>query len=217
MKGVAIPYNAAELDWIEAHKTGLRPETHRAFCKKFHRLDVSLTNYNCLCKRNGWLTGRTGNFVKGCVPPNKGKKMSFNAKSAATQFKKGHRSKNTKYLGHERMNVDGYVEISVAETNPHTGFERRYVFKHRHLWEQINGPVPDGMVLKSLDGNKSNADPANWVAIPRAMLPGLNGIYGRDYDAAPDELKPTIMAITKLEHVAREAMKTSENRNGELI
>lgn len=32
----------------------------------------------------------------------------------------------------------------------------------------------------------------------------LNGRFGRDYDTAPSELKPTILAIAKLEHKARE-------------
>jgi hypothetical protein len=34
------------------------------------------------------------------------------------------------------------------------------------------------------------------------MLPRLNGkgSRGRDYDTAPAELKPTIMAVAKLEH-----------------
>lgn len=44
----------------------------------------------------------------------------------------------------------------------------------------------------------------NWVAIPRALLPRLNGRFGRNYDDAPPELKPAILAIAKLEHAARE-------------
>ena len=53
---------------------------------------------------------------------------------------------------HERINVDGYVEMSIAETNPYTGYERRYVHKHVHLWEASNGPVPKDHCLKCVDG-----------------------------------------------------------------
>jgi hypothetical protein len=64
--------------------------------------------------------------------------------------------------------------------------------------------VPGGYALKCLDGNKLNTDPGNWEAVPRALLPRLNGKSGRNYDRAPDELKPTIMAVAKLEQRVRE-------------
>lgn len=204
MKGRALLYTAKELAWIEAHKTQLRRTAHAEFCQAFKRSDISFSNYNGLCKRKGWMTGRTGCYAPGSAPENKGKKMPFNANSARTQFKKGQRPHNTKHLGHERITKDGYIEISVAETDPHTGFERRYVQKHRWLWEKVNGPVPEGMVLKCLNADKTNTDPKNWEAIPRAMLPRLNGRWSLGYDAAEAEVKPLIMATAKLEHKARQ-------------
>ena len=78
--------------------------------------------------------------------------------------------------------------------------------KHRYLWEQLNGPVPEGHVLKCLDGNKLDTDPSNWVAIPRALLPRLNGRWSSlKYDDAPEELKPTLMLMAKIKHAAAEA------------
>ena len=207
MKGRAIPYADDELDFIEETAAFPRREAHAAFCALFGRSDVSLENYKHVCKRNGWLTGRTGCFPKGHEPANKGKKMPFNANSARTQFKTGNLPHNTKYLGHERVSRDGYVEISVAETNPYTGFERRYVLKHVHRWERENGPVPDGMCLKCLNGDRTNTDPSNWELIPRALLPRLDGRFGRGYETAAPELKPSIMAATKVEHAARELRK----------
>jgi hypothetical protein len=54
------------------------------------------------------------------------------------------------------------------------------------------------MVLKC-KGDCLNTDPSNWELIPRALLPRLSGRFGRGYDDAPSELKPTIMAVVKLE------------------
>ena len=213
MKGRKIRYSRDELTWIEERKEGLRRKTHIDFCAHFGRQDVSLVNLNSLCKRKGWLTGRTGCYEPGRTPENKGKKMPFNPNSAKTQFKKGGLPHNTKSLGHERVTPDGYIEISVAEINPHTGYERRYVHKHRHLWEKANGPIPDGMCLKCLDSDKANTDPSNWEVISRALLPRLSGRHSLAYDDAAPELKPTIMAIAKLEHKARVA-KTSISKNG---
>lgn len=206
MKGYAIPYGKAELAWVKRHCTLPRRKAWERFQRTFGRSDVSLTNFTALCKRKGWLTGRTGCFGKGLTPWNKGKKMPSHPNTVRTQFKPGNRPHNTKWLGHERLSHDGYVEISIKETNPHTGFERRYVMKHKWLWETKNGPVPPGMCLKCLDGNKLNTDPGNWALIPRAMLPRLNGHRGLRvaYDEAPAQLKPTILALAQLQHTAKE-------------
>lgn len=211
MKGTAIAYSSLELSWIEKRATNLRSKTHSEFCTKFDRQDVSLKNFNSLCKRKGWLTGRTGRYEKGTTPHNQGKKMPFNANSASIQFKKGNRPHNTKHLGHERITKDGYVEISVSEPNPYTGYERRYVLKHRYLWEQTNGALDDGMCLKCIDGNRINTEPENWEPMPRASLPYLNGHRGLNYAAAETEVRPAILTLAKLRHLNRKAsLKVSQ-------
>ncbi len=210
MKGRNILYSEAELDWIEANRHRLRREAHAEFAKLFGRQDVSFTNYNALCKRKGWTTGRNGRFESGQKSWNKGQKMPFNEKSAATQFKKGSIPPNRVPMWTERVCKDGYVEIKVPLKNPHTGSPTRFMHKHRHLWEQQNGPLPEGHALKCLDGDKTNCHPSNWEAIPRGLLPRLNGKSGRRYDLAPDELKPTILATAKLEHAVRNIGKHDE-------
>lgn len=208
-------YSAEEMAWLRENHAMPIADYHRAFIAAFSRDDVTPGKLHSLRKRYGWKTGRTGHFVKGQAPANKGKvcppgKGGRHPNAQRTQFRKGQLPHNTKYLGHERINVDGYVEISVAETNPHTGFERRYVHKHVYLWEAANGPVPEGYCLKALDGDRTNTDPSNWEAVPRGVLPRLNG--GRAtrimaYDSAPDELKPTLLALAKVEHKASQLQR----------
>lgn len=196
--------------WLEANRLMVISDYARAFAAQFGR-DVAAHSLHALRKRKGWKTGRTGCFPKGNEPFNKGKPHPTRGRAAETQFKKGGLPHNTKFLGHERVSKDGYVELSVAETNPHTGFNRRYVLKHRWLWEQANGPLPKDHALKCLDGNKQNTDPANWEPVPRALLPRLAGgnRYHRKFafDDAPPELRPSLLAIAKLEHASREARK----------
>ncbi len=214
MKGRCIEYTEAELIFIETLQRLPRRMVHRAFVDWSGRKDVSLANIKSLCKRKGWMTGRTGCFEPGQVPMNKGKKMPFNENSAKTQFKKGQVSHTYRGPGHERIDSkDGYVILIVDEPNPWTGAATRPVHKHKWLWEQKNGPVPDGMALKCLDGDKTNTDPSNWEAIPRAMLPRLNGRFGRGYDEAPAEIKPTIMATAKLEHAVRTASQKPSTKS----
>lgn len=66
--------------------------------------------------------------------------------------------------------------------------------------------MPEGMCLKSLDGNRQNCDPKNWELISRSLLPGL---AKRDYDNAHDDVKPLIMTVTKLAD-AKNKLSTSQ-------
>jgi hypothetical protein len=208
MKRLRIIYSAAELAWIKANKLTVRSKAHAQFIAKFNRQDVSLMNYTSLCKRNGWFTGRTGRFNAGQVSWNKGKTRPFNANSAKTQFQKGQVPPNRVPMWTERFDQDGYIEMKVPLPNPFVpGQKTRFMHKHRYLWEQENGPVPEGHALKSLDGDRTNCAPSNWDAIPRAMLPRLNNRHGRDFDKAQADIKPTIMAVAKLEHVVSEVRK----------
>jgi len=203
MKGQAISYSDTELDWIKANATRPRPIAHAEFVERFNRPDVSLSNLASLCKRKGWLTGRTGQFPKGNTSHNKGRKGWAPAGSEKTRFAKGSTPANRKPLYSERIGKDGYIEIKVPVPNPYTTAKTRYMHKHRYLWEQINGPLQSGMALKCRDGNRQNTNPANWDCVSRALLPRLNGRFGRAYDSAPAELRPAIMATAKLEHALR--------------
>jgi hypothetical protein len=213
--GYLLAYTKPELTWIKRRRAMPRRELHAAFIAAFPNHTISLNGFRQLCKAKGVMTGRDGRLVKGNIPANKGKKMPFNANSARTRFKKGDLPANTKYAGHERISKDGYVEISVQQINPHTGFERRHVLKHRWLWEQKHGPVPEGMCLKC-KGDRLNTDPSNWELIQRALLPRLNSRWGkRRYDQAPSEVRPTIMAIAKLEQRLREKPRNQQSAKQE--
>lgn len=204
-KGLNRKYSDEALAFLKEHETMPRTEQHRLFQERFNRPDLNFKAFAALCKRMGMRTGRTGHFTKGMTPANKGKKMPFNENSARTRFKKGQRTGRAnaiyKPIGTERVSKDGYLERKVHDGMP---FQSRWRSVHLIQWEAVNGPVPKGYALKCLDGDRSNTDPSNWSCIPRAMLPRLNGKSGRDYDHAPDELKPTIMAIAKLEHKAKQ-------------
>ena len=112
-------------------------------------------------------------------------------------FKKGHVPANRKPLGTERIDVkDGFIQIKIAEKDPYTGLPTRYKNKHVWLWEQQHGPVPPGMVVAFTDGNKQNCKLSNLMLITRAELLRLNQ---RGYKDMPDDLKPSVLALTKLE------------------
>ncbi|MCF6216828.1 MAG: HNH endonuclease [Emcibacter sp.] len=199
---IKINWQPAELAWIEENKHMVRSAAHKLFCETFNRPDIKLGGYTALCKRNRWHTGRTGQYSKGSIPANKGKKMPFNANCARTQFKKGHlggiAKEIIKPIGAEVVRADGYVYRKINNDLP---FHKRWRAVHIMLWEELNGPVPDEHCLKCLDGERTNTDPNNWTCIPRALLPRLAGNWDATaYDDAPAELKHTILTVAKLNY-----------------
>ncbi|WP_426229325.1 HNH endonuclease signature motif containing protein [Pararhizobium sp. DWP3-4] len=206
-------FSDAEITWLRNHCSMPISEYHPAFCKEFGREDVSAANLHGLRKREGWKTGRTGHFVKGAEPLNKGKKCApgtggLHPNAQRTQFRPGRLPHNHQGAGHERIDSkDGYAIIIVDEVNPWTGAATRPMHKHRWLWEQANGPIPDGFVLKCIGEDKTNCDPSNWELIPREVLPRLNGRFGMHYDQAAPEIKPTIMAVAKLKHAVTQVRR----------
>ena len=137
-----------------------------------------------------------GRFYKGHTTWNAGTKGQGLTGPNSGSFKKGNVPPNRKPLWSERIDTkDGYVLMKVPEKDPHTGFPTRYRFKHVWIYEQIHGPVPDGHVVIFKDQDKRNFDPDNLVAIKRAELLQINKA---GYREAPDELKPSILALGKL-------------------
>lgn len=218
MKGHPIHYTDVEMAWLEENRLMVISDYHAAFVAAFDRHDVALKHLHALRKRKGWKTGRTGCFEKGAAPHNKGVpcppgKGGRHPNARKTQFKKGGLPHNHRGAGHERIDSkDGYVVMIVDEKNPWSGAATRPVHKHRWLWEQMHGPIPKGMVLKCKSGDKTDTDPSNWELVPQGALPRLNGGTRKQhlaYDAAPDELKPAILAVAKLGHQIREKRKAA--------
>ena len=212
MKGRAIIYNADELAWLETNRTLPIGDYASAFNAAFGR-DVSPANLHALRKRRGWKTGRTGQFAKGQEPSNKGKTCppgvgGRHPNARKTQFTKGERRgvavKLYKPIGTERISKDGYRERKIHDGMP---LQSRWRAVHLIEWEAVNGSLPDGFCLKCLTDDRLNTDPANWEAIPRALLPRLNGGRSKSklaFDEASPEVRQAILTIAKVEHRVRQ-------------
>ena len=100
-------------------------------------------------------------------------------------FKKGNEPFNTKYNGHERVSIDGYTEIRIKKGT--------YVLKHRYIWEQSHGQIPEGYILVFIDKNPQNITVENLELITRKENMLRNSIQ-----RYPVELKSTIRLVKKL-------------------
>ncbi len=159
--------------------------------------------------RNHWIrSGRTGCFEKGSAPWNAGTKGLGLTGRNKTSFKPGDKPANRKPLGYERIDSkDGYVMVKIKELNPYTGWPTRFKPKHIVIWERDHGPVPKGMAIIFRDGNKLNFRKKNLACVSRAELLQMNRL---GYSSYPTEIKPSVLALAKLEtkvfHLKKERM-----------
>lgn len=141
-------------------------------------------------------SGLTGRFPQGHKPWNGGTKGQGLTSANKGSFKKGNNPPNRKPVGSERVDANGFIYIKVAERDPYTGFTTRYKLKHVHVWEQAHGPVPKGMVVAFINSDQTCCEDENLMLISRAELLNLNQ---HGYREIPDELKPSVRALSKLQ------------------
>ena len=103
----------------------------------------------------------TVNQIKGAIGRYK-LNTGFNGR-----FKKGQVSINHKPVGSERIDLDGYTLIKVAEPN-------KWQLKHRVIYEKAYGPIPPNMAVIFLDKNKRNFNINNLALVSREELAIIN-------------------------------------------
>lgn len=192
--GHAVVYTRERKEWLREHYPLMpQPELTAAYNEQFGT-DHTVDQIKSALGRFGILSGRTGYYAKGETPWNKGVTGYMGANR--TSFTKGSVPPNRVPMWTERVSKDGYIEMKVPERNPHTGFPTRFKCKHLWLWEQEHGPLPSGHVVIFLDGDFRNFALENLHCVPRKVLLNLN-IH--DYKNAPAEVKPSILALARLE------------------
>lgn len=152
-----------KIDWLRQNVPGVPYSQVTARFNEHFGECISKDALRSMCKKARILNGFTGRYEKGSIPFYKGKKMPPEKawKNEGTRFHKGDRPMNWRPTGSERLNVEGYIEIKTDE-------HKRWRYKHRVVWEAVNGPIPPGHVLIFKDGNKLNTDIDNLKLITKA-------------------------------------------------
>lgn len=141
----------------------LRSEVTEMLNDKFN-LELRLKQVESTMKRFKIKNGIDARFKKGQESYNKGKPGYANEKNIATRFKKGSVPINKKPVGSEQIRTfkrrGPGIYVKIAEPN---------VWREKNLvvWEEHNGPIPKGVVITYLDGNRLNTDIDNLAMITK--------------------------------------------------
>lgn len=116
-----------------------------------------------------------GQFEKGSIPHNKGKKMSRKQYlvCSKTMFKPGIKPQNTDPVGTEKLLSDGYVWVKIDD-KPKVPKKVNWKQKHKLLWEQEYGPVPENNVVIFKDGDPTHIELDNLECVTRSQLLIIN-------------------------------------------
>lgn len=180
-------------EYFVKHQFG---KTAKEFARELNeKFGLSLTGSQIKSYRgnNNLNSGLTGQFEKGHVPANKGKKFP-NMPQNSGQFKKGHKPPNWVPVGTIRYTTDGFPKRKIAEPNI-------WEYCHRVEWEKHNGPIPEGHNIVFLNGDKTNWDISNLACLSKNEVVRMN--QNHLFTSDP-ELTKSGIGLTKLTNRIRE-------------
>ena len=129
-------------------------------------------------------SGFDGKFRKGMAPANKGKKMPKEVyeKAKATMFKPGDKPHNTHPVGTIMKRRDGYWWCKYYEDRKPP--RNNWTQVHRHMWEEVNGPIPEDCVLIFKDGNTDHIELDNLMLVTKQerLIMARNHLFNESAD-----------------------------------
>lgn len=160
-------------------------------------------------QRHGIKSGVTGWYQKGHAPGTKGKTIEEICKHdpeklarvRATQFHKGHTPANECPIGTVRINPEGY---KIRKKQMHGTQWERWEFLHRAVWEEHNGPIPEGMTVTFKDSNKLNCDISNLMLVTKGESCALTRL---GYRFQNPEATTAGVGIIRIKAVTRQKKK----------
>ena len=126
-------------------------------------------------------------------------------RSRQNQFKKGNVPLNRKEIGAIYPRADGYLWIKIKDHSKNENWTQY----HRYIWEQANGPIPEGYKIIFLDGDRTNCKLENLMLVSDEALGTANKWFGLTSDP---EINKTIIRTAELKMATTKAMN---RRKGE--
>ena len=212
----AQSWTAAEVAFLKEYAPGhTQREIHAEHNQRFPDRQRTLSCIKSGMKRYGVKNGNDSRFKPGHVSTHttKGKKLSpeHKAKLQRTMFSKDNRPPKYHPVGTEMKRPDGYIWVKVAD-EPDLKKDANWKKKQQLVWEQHNGPIPDGMFVTFLDGNHENFDLDNLALITRAEHARLNKSGLRSEDP---EITASALQLAKLTTKIGQLQRDIKHKNDE--
>lgn len=199
-KGESKVFQKEVTDFIIQNNYGKSAIEIMELVNNVFKTDYKINQIKAFRNNHKLISGISGQFTKGHVSANKGRKGYCPPGAEKGWFQKGHVPHNHLKLGTEIIDINGYHKIKIGEPNV-------WKFKHIIIWEKHNGKAPEGYNIIFADGNKDNCDISNLMCITKAENVIMNNQGLRSESV---ELTKTGLAIAKLKHRISEVQK--ENR-----
>lgn len=207
-----VAWTPERVEWLRGFVPGHTTDEISAEHERVFGTPLNKQQIGGACTRFGVKSGvNPSRFKKGQASPSKGKTwdelgLSQEARERAlsTCFKKGILPMNAAAIpvGTERVNQDGVIEVKIAERKSHPRCNDNWRPKHRLVYEQLNGPIPEGSAIVFADGDKRNFDPGNLVAVPKALMATINR-YGLKFcDAQTLEVAMNVARLMSARNAA---------------
>jgi len=145
-----------------------------------------------------------------------GRIRNLREKEGRTQIpKKPPVATNTKPIGTEIVN-SGYIWIKLSDipVNDSTkNWRENWVTKHRYIWEQANGSIPEDHCIIFLDGNKQNCELSNLRCVPRSYVVRMVSGLANDIFKEGPEMIGAGIAWCELNDAIKEIKEEKKNGN----
>lgn len=194
-------YTDNQIDYLRAIAKGrTRQEITDLFNERFNQKRTMRAIGSVLSRykiRTG-MQGHATRFNKGEPSWNAGKKMTDyltdeQIKSVKkNQYKPGDVPQIYKPVGTERFTSENWMEIKIEEPDV-------WVKKHRHVWEQAHGEIPERHVILFKDENRQNCELDNLYMVHQSAV---TTVGKRKSLTEYPELNELIYKVTELEVVS---------------
>ena len=160
-------YTKEQGQFIKDNITGKTSDEITDMFNNYFEVEFDGDQIRSYISNNGLKSGVNCEFGKGHIPANKGMTGVWYEGSEKTWFKKGDIPVNHREVGSERITVDDYTEVKVAEPN-------KWRLKQQLVWEKHNGPIEKGYAVIFGDGDRHNLEINNLILVSRQQLLILN-------------------------------------------
>ena len=195
-------FPAPVADFIRSNYQGVGPKEMTAMVNQAFDRNYSTKQIAAYYKNHKFNSGLTGQFEKGTIPPNKGRKGYCAPGCEKTHFQKGHQPANKLPIGTIKTKTDGYVWKKIGEGS------REWRQLHILVWEEANGPVPKGCNIIFRDGDRQNCELSNLAIVTKGENAVLNKLALRPQDP---EYTDAAILIAKIRIAANKQKKRSNN------